>query len=459
LAGSIARLVAGGRLIFLLGAALVGLTAALGGQPRAANADCAFPFTPTTYEDLKSRALFLQTIELAAFDMLFPGDPYFGLPPLETGQRSGNRPKVPGKIPPSILKSISWIESATTQASGDTPFGAIGPSLVSFDCGHGIAQVTTGMTVPTGESGRGSPQQALVATHFAYNIARGAWILADKWNAAPELLPIAGVDTNSEPGLLENWYFALWAYNGFTGPGANRSNHPMDPIYGAWPRQPYSCADHSDGKGHNRGNYPYQELVIGCAANPPMVDKQPLWQAQEISLPNLNDPTWREPLKLTNFVFPYSKMDIASPQPFHVDQTARPDASLRSKVLGAPQMGLSKTKVKVGVATGSGSTVEIVDVTNSGTGVLAWYAVPSVPWLKVAPYTGVAVGDDLPCEKDVPCERVGHLEVSVDAASAPANARSAQITVQELGSTKTMVIDVEISRVVRVGIPGIMKEP
>src|SRR5262245_13364262 len=92
-------------LALLFTAALTGT----GTTTRTARADCAFPFAPTTYEDLKSRQLFLAAIELAANNMLFPGDPYFGLPELEFGPRA-NRQKAPGKIPPTLLKSVSWIE-------------------------------------------------------------------------------------------------------------------------------------------------------------------------------------------------------------------------------------------------------------------------------------------------------------------------------------------------------------
>src|ERR1051326_9595761 len=99
---------------------------------------------------------------------------------------------------------MTWIGSGTTPGGTDPPFGAGGSSLVSFDCGYGVAQVTSGMTYPAGENGRVSPQQALVATNFAYNIARGAWILADKWNSAPEEKPIAGIDTNGLPRSEEH---------------------------------------------------------------------------------------------------------------------------------------------------------------------------------------------------------------------------------------------------------------
>ena len=133
------------------------------------------------------------------------------------------------------------------------------------------------MSIGAGEGGRGTPQQALVATNFAYNVARGAYVLADKWNGGGEKIPIAGSDSGGHPLVLENWYFAVWAYNGFTGPGATRSNHPLDPIYGAWPRPAFSCSPAGDGKGHNRSNYPYQELVFGCAANPPVIEGKQLW--------------------------------------------------------------------------------------------------------------------------------------------------------------------------------------
>ncbi len=412
---------------------------------------CAFPFTPTAYEDLKDRKMFLDTIDLAANNMLFPGDPYFGVPDIQYGPR-GARYTMSGTVPPVLLKSIAWVESSITQAGADVPFGSIGASLISFDCGHGIEQVTTGMTIPSGENGKGSPEQALIATNFAYNIARGAAILVNKWNEAPDKKPIAGIDTNGHPSVLENWYFAVWAYNGFTGPGSNKSNHPLDPIYGAWPRPAYSCAPTGDGKGHNRSNYPYQELVFGCAANPPVVDGKQLWAGQQISLPDLNNPIWRNALSMQNFVYPYAKMDIPTPPPFHLDTTPQPDASRRAQILGSPQMQLSKTDVRVGFAPGAtgGSTSETVDIANVGSGVLSWYATASVPWLTISPYTGVAVGGDLPCNPTNPCDRLGHMEVSVDSTKAPAGNQTATIQVKALGSNQVQSVNVNVVQVQRI---------
>ena len=416
---------------------------------------CAFPFTPTTYEGTRDRKLFLDTIDLAAYNMLFPGDPYFGLPDIEVGNRASDRHTQPGLVPPVLLKSIAYVESSIAQGSGATPYGSIGPALIAFDCGHGVTQVTTGMTVPTGEAGRGSPEQALVATHFAYNIARGAHILVDKWNEAPEQNPIVGSDTDGHPGVLENWYYAIWNYNGFTGPGANRSNHPMDPIYGSWPRTSYSCGPDSDGLGHNRSNYPYQELVIGCANNPPVIDGEPLWQAQQVTLPNLNKSAVKQALNLENFVFPYAHMDIPTPRPFHVDNTPAPDPALRDKIIGHPAIAISDPTVTISYADEVGSTTRVVDVFNTGTGVLAWYADPSAPWLSVLPYTGVAVGLDYQCNPGVACDRAGHLKITVDPTKIPAGVTEGKVVLQALGTNQQRVITVKLNHVVRLDAQGV----
>jgi hypothetical protein len=437
---------------------LFGIAVAFQPAPRAGADQCVFPFTPTAYEDLKDRHLFLDTIELAANNLLFPGDPYFGLADIEVGPRN-NRFSEPGKVPPVLLKAIAWIESSITQGGQEIPFGSIGPALISFDCGHGVTQVTTGMTIPNGENGRGSPEQALVATHFAYNIARGAAILVDKWNEAPEKRPIAGIDTNSHPSILENWYFAVWGYNGFTGPGSNKSNHPLDPIYGSWPRPQFSCGNLGDGKGHNRANYPYQELVIGCAANPPIVDGQALWSSQPVSLPDLRNPKWRNALDLRNFVYPYTKMDIPTPPPFHLDTTPYPDVAKREQILGQPSMIISKTEARLGFSpgVGGGSTVEMVDVGNVGTGVLAWYAQASVPWLKITPYTGIAVGGELPCNPGRPCDRIGHMELSVDPVKAPPGRHQVVVLIRSLGSNQTATVAVDVVQVPRLGPVGLTR--
>ena len=441
---------------------------------------CAFVDPPLTYETTEDRRLYMQAMELAGFDMLFPKDRFFSQPSIALGTRQsrGSSPDV--YVPPTLLKAISWIESSSSQGAPSLPFGAIGPALVAFDCGYGISQVTSGMTAPLGENNQPTDEQALVATHFAYNIGRGAAILIDKWNAAPEARPLVGIDTNSDPHIVENWYFAVWSYNGFTGPGANRSNHPMDPVYSAWPRTPYSCGPQSDGLGHDRSRYPYQELVYGCAAHPPLVgstaaaaatrDKPapvvkpaastanaltaPLWPPMDATLPDLNNPYWRSPLELQNFQYPYAKMDIPTPKPQHVDPTTRPPDLLRWLVLGAPKLAVDRPIVLVNVRPGQSATAADVRIANIGTGLIPWRVSSNKSWIKVSNQAGVAVGSELPCKPGAPCERTATLKISVDP-SKVLGSDAAVVHIQGLGpDAKSADVAVFIHVNVAIGVPG-----
>jgi hypothetical protein len=417
---------------------------------------CAFVEPPTTYETTEDRRLYLAAMDLAGYDMLFPGDPFFSQGHIETGTRSA-RVNAPVYVPPTLLKSISWLESLTSQGAPALPFGAIGPGLVSFDCGYGIAQVTSGMTAPLGEDGQPSDEQALVATHFAYNVGRGAAILIDKWNNAPEARPIAGIDTNSDPKVLENWYFAVWGYNGFTGPGANRSNHPLDPIYGSWPRTPYSCGSATDGLGHNRTQYPYQELVFGCIAHPPTVQGQQLWQPIDVSLPDLNNPYWRKPLDLANFTYPYDRMDIPTAKPSHEDPTAQPHPLMRLAVLGQPRISVDRPIILVNVRPKQSATPAEVRISNTGTGIVPWRVSANKNWVTVSQQAGVAVGNDLPCLPDSPCERTAVLRISVDP-SKVLGSDTAIVRIDGLGingGAAEIALFVKVN--VAIGVPGTTK--
>jgi len=414
---------------------------------------CAFGTPPTTYEALEDRSLYMAAMDLAGYDMLFPDDPFFSQRFLDVGTRS-NRTSGELYIPPALLKAISWVESVTTQGAPALPFGAIGPALVSFDCGYGIAQVTSGMTAPLGEAGQPTDEQALTASHYAYNIGRGAAILADKWNSAPEARPIAGIDTNSDPRIIENWYFAVWSYNGFTGPGANRSNHPMDPIYGAWPRTPYSCGPATDGLSHNRAAHPYQEIVYGCMAHPPTVQGKPLWQPQEATLPDLNNPYWRSPLDLANFQYPYAKMDIPTPKPEHRDSTPQPTLLHRLAVLGFPSMTVDRPIVLVNFRPGQSATPAEVRISNVGTGIVTWRATANKSWVTLSQTAGIAVGHDLKCLPDSPCERSAVLRISVDP-SRLLGSDTAVVTIRGIGhGGRVQDIAVFVRTNVAIGIPG-----
>ena len=417
---------------------------------------CAFVEPPTTYETTEDRQLYLLAMELAGNDMLFPRDSFFSQAHIENGTRQ-NRGRQDVYVPPTLLKSISWIESLTSHGSPGLPFGAIGPALVSFDCGYGIAQVTSGMTAPLGEAGQPTDEQALVATHFAYNIGRGAAIVVDKFNNAPEARPVVGIDTNADPAIVENWYYAVWGYNGFTGPGANRSNHPLDPIYGSWPRTPYSCGAGTDGLGHNRGQYPYQELVFGCMSHPPQVQGKPLWPALEVSLPDLNNPYWRSPMDVANFVSPYNKMDIPTPKPSHTDPTTKPNALARLVVLGQPRLSVDRPILLVNVRPNQSATPAEVRISNTGTGIVPWKVSANKSWVTVSQQAGVAVGSDLKCLTDSPCERIAVLKISADP-SKVLGSDAAIVTIKGLGiGSGTAEIAVFIKVNVAIGVPGTTK--
>jgi hypothetical protein len=82
--------------------------------------------------------------------------------------------------------------------------------------------------------------------------------------------------------------------------------------------------------------------------------------------------------------------------------------------------------------------------------------VPSVSWLLVAPYTGVAVGQELPCA-DQKCDRVGHLQVAIDSAKAPPGKQTATITVYALGTNQQQTINIETQQVARLSLPGVAR--
>jgi hypothetical protein len=418
---------------------------------------CAFPQPPTTYETTEDRELYMTAMELAGHDELFPGDPFFSQRTIDVGTRQNRRNDNDVYVPPTLLKSISWIESVSTQGAVALPFGAIGPALVSFDCGYGVGQVTSGMTAPTGEGGQPSDEQALVATHYAYNIGRGAAILIDKWNSAPENRPIVGIDTDSDPKIVENWYYAVWSYNGFTGPGANRSNHPMDPVYGSWPRTPYSCGPANDGLSHNRSMHPYQELVYGCMAHPPKVQGNELWEPLEATLPDLQNAYWSAPLELSKFKAPYNQMDMPTPKPSHEDETRAPSDSDRDEIIGNPRLSVDKPIVLVNMRPGQSASPAELLISNEGTGIVPWRVSANKPWVSFSTLAGVAVGDDLTCLPSSPCERTAELRISVDPKKVTAS-DAAVVTIKGLGvNGKIVEVAVFIRVNIAIGVPGTTK--
>lgn len=401
----------------LLLAALVAWSPPLGERAQA----CAFLRTPQAYEADASRSTYFAAMDAAATDHLFPGDPTFGMPAVEVGGRAGRAPGL-RQMPASLLRSIGWVESNLTMAARSVAFLSTGPALVSFDCGHGIMQITSGMTVPLGSNNQPTNAQSNIATHYVYNIARGAAMMVEKWNQAPELRPIAGTDTNSNPAILENWYFAIWGYNGFTGPGANISNHPLDPVFTT--REMWRC----DGS-QSRTRYPYQELIYGCLQHPPTSSGQRLWAPVAVSLPNTSLPQYFQPLAVQNFVFPYSAMDMPTPAPGHVEPSPNVAPDYRARVLGSPTPAVDGPPVQLRLDTGPEAARATVRVRNGGTGILVWSAVPSASWIVVDPPAGVSLGADVPCNAGVGCTPTTAITISVNPVLLPQAASNGTVTI------------------------------
>jgi len=366
-------------------------------------------------------------MELAGWNQLFPEYPTFAPPAIETGDRGAGSGSLTGPyIPPVLLKSIAWLESGWAQGSYDplVQYGQIGPVLSSHDCGYGIMQVTSGMQ---NVSGVPTLDQAMIGGHYAFNIARGARILAEKWNAAPEYRPIVGA---RNPTVVEDWYYALWGYNGFA-----FKNHPLNPDY-AWPRPAYDCG--------SARSYPYQELVLGCAQTPPTRGGSQLWNSQPVTLPNLSDPAFYDHLKLDNwnpcsYNLQCAAMDIPTPNPAHQDPSGT--GLNRAQVLGNPSIIVSTSGVSLVAAPGGQSPNQQIAIGNGGSGVLAWRLPPTAPWLRLSRIQGVSLGADLGYTHQI-------FAVSADASSLLPGTHTAQIKVESLyaaGSPATINVTLQTS--------------
>ncbi len=171
--------------------------------------------------------------------------------------------KVPAKFPCEILKAIAMQESSWRQfCVPTTPADQVGGAsrtLIAFDCGYGVGQVTSGMHV--GEAPAFNRNR--VASDATYNLATGTQILVQKW-AATQCVG------DRQPKLVEDWYTAVWAYNGLT--YANNPNYPgYSSNRGVW--------NPSVG-----GSAPYQEKVFGWVEHPPSASH---WAAMALAYPNL----------------------------------------------------------------------------------------------------------------------------------------------------------------------------
>ncbi|MFC8367154.1 hypothetical protein ACFUIT_04040 [Streptomyces sp. NPDC057239] len=206
-----------------------------------------------------------------------PAQVMLGITAQESNMWQATRFAVPGVTSNSLIGNYYGVDYA---ADGEQ----LDPWRINWadaDCGYGITQATDGMRLAgktkPGETALSPLAQEAVALDYTANIAAGVRILSEKWNQTYN----AGMKINGgHPKWIENWFFALWAYNsGFYDTadsqghwGVGWTNNPANPLWKANrvpflqhatdpSRDDYSHAAHPQ-------DWPYQEKVIGWAARP-----------------------------------------------------------------------------------------------------------------------------------------------------------------------------------------------
>ena len=174
-----------------------------------------------------------------------------GVSNIEVG---AGRTRQAAEFPCKLMPAIGMAESSIRQ------FCDSGLTVISFDCGFGIMQVTSGAASYPG-----------LQSSVDVNIAAGADILAAKWNGNESF---GGSFGDSDPVFLESWYFATWAYNGFV-----YGNNPENPEHPAG-RPPFNSPGSL-----SRGSYPYQEIVWGYLGFPQEREGEPVFAAVDVTYP------------------------------------------------------------------------------------------------------------------------------------------------------------------------------
>ena len=135
-------------------------------------------------------------------------------------------------IPPHILFAIAFAESGWRQFNADGS-----THLNPDDGGIGIMQITGSTATPYNHD--------RLMNEIVYNINAGAEVLEGKWNAHATIGDSSST-TLSGREKLENWYYAVWAYNSWG--YINNPNHKNA-------AKPYTAHDPT-----------YQDIVYGYIA-------------------------------------------------------------------------------------------------------------------------------------------------------------------------------------------------
>ena len=249
-----------------------------------------------------------------------------------------------GRVNVQILLGILAQESNLWQASGHVLSGETGNSLIgnyygrnvydadtsndwdinfaNADCGIGITQITDGMrkadSERPGETALSPQKQRAVTLDYATNIAAGLQILQDKWNQTRN----AGlIHADGDPANIENWIFAIWAYNSGFYPnkgdgspwGVGYANNPSNPAYP--PNRSFFNQNPADAAHPQYWSYP--EKVIGWAAysiaTPDGPGFRPAWWISEAAR-NLAEPPINTFCTAANSCYPGGSYTPTAPE-------------------------------------------------------------------------------------------------------------------------------------------------
>ncbi|MFI6284458.1 hypothetical protein ACIBCM_06825 [Streptomyces sp. NPDC051018] len=204
-----------------------------------------------------------------------PAQVLLGITAQESNMWQATRFAVPGVTANSLIGNYYGTDYTADGTQAD-------PWRINWsdaDCGYGITQATDGMRLAGREKPGETPlspfTQEAVALDYTANISYGARILSAKWNQTRR----AGMRINDgHPRWIENWFFALWAYNsGFYDTpdsaghkGVGWTNNPANPLWKAnrtpFLESPTGADDYSHAASPQ--HWPYEEKVIGWAARP-----------------------------------------------------------------------------------------------------------------------------------------------------------------------------------------------
>jgi hypothetical protein len=102
------------------------------------------------------------------------------------------------------------------------------------------------------------------------------------------------------------------------------------------------------------------------------------------------------------------------------------------------------------------ATSQVVEIGNEGTGVIAWGATTTTPWLSLSPPAGVAIANDVYCAVGE-CERDGLLTLTVNPSAMGSGNQRATIRIYSPQTGESKTITVTTGAPGKIGVPGIIK--